>query len=282
MKYIADISHHRKVTDWGVLKDAPFIISKATEGTTFIDSTLNDFIRGCEQNHIPYFLYTFMRNGKELAGTKFMVETCKGKVGKYFRGYALDIETGGDGKTPNVEGVKASMDYLESLGMHYMIYTMYAQYTKYKNVITSRTNNCAWWEARYGANNGIDTSAKYPCHVGVDLHQFTSKGVYKGIATGSGIDLNRLTGTKPLEWFVGGKNMGICPYAEPQSNVKKGSVGDDVKWVQWMLNHKLSSNLVVDGIAGSKTDKAIREYQAVCGLAVDGIVGKNTRARLKA
>lgn len=73
-----------------------------------------------------------------------------------------------------------------------------------------------------------------------------------------------------------------CPYPEPVGIIKKGSKGDGVKWVQWYLNKKFSAKLDVDGDFGALTEKAVIEYQSVCGLDRDGIVGPKTKARLKA
>lgn len=134
-----------------------------------------------------------MNKGNELAQAKYLVSTCKGKVGSYFVGYILDVEAGND-----ASNVKQALDYLVSLGGKTMIYTGYADYSKYKSVIDARPSNCAWWESRYGLNNG-SYSSKYPCHNGVDLHQYTSQGSCPGITVNC--DLNRLTGTKQESWF---------------------------------------------------------------------------------
>lgn len=196
MAFYPDISHWKPVKDWAqVKKNCPFIISKATQGTTYIDPTLDSFIKGCETNGIPYWLYTFLNKGNEKAQAEYMVKVCKPKVGKYFRGYILDIESG---NTAN--GVKSALDYLKKQSEKTMIYTMYAQYEIYKDVIEDHGVNCAWWEARYGKNNG-QYDSNYPCHKGVDLHQYTSAGSCAGI--GSTVDLSRLTGTKGLAWFTG-------------------------------------------------------------------------------
>lgn len=190
-----DISHYHPVTSWTtVKKNCPFLISKATEGTSFIDSTLDSFIKGCEANKIPYWLYAYLNRGNELAQAKFMVSTCKDKIGSYFRGYILDVESGN-----TVADVKAALDYMIGLGVKTMIYTMYSQYSIYKSVITNRPSTCAWWEARYGNNDG-SYSSKYPCHDGVDLHQYTDQGTCSGISGKA--DLNRLTGTKAESWFT--------------------------------------------------------------------------------
>ncbi len=37
-----------------------------------------------------------------------------------------------------------------------------------------------------------------------------------------------------------------------------------------------------DGIFGSRTDEAVRDFQAGAGLVVDGIVGRNTWEKLLA
>ena len=59
--------------------------------------------------------------------------------------------------------------------------------------------------------------------------------------------------------------------------VKKGSSGDAVRAVQYLLAHKHGySSITVDGVFGSETDKAVHDLQNVYDLAADGIVGQNT------
>lgn len=196
MAFYPDISHWIPVKNWSEVKEeCPFLISKATQGTNYIDSTLKSFIKGCEDNSIPYWLYTFLNKGNERAQAEYMVKVCKPLVGKYFRGYVLDIE-----QNNSPAGVQSALNYLNSLGGKCMIYTMYAQYNTYKNVIVNRGSKCAWWEARYGINNGY-YSSNWPCHTGVDLHQYTSKGRVNGI--GYPVDLNRICGSKKKAWFTG-------------------------------------------------------------------------------
>ena len=70
--------------------------------------------------------------------------------------------------------------------------------------------------------------------------------------------------------------LGI-PYARPTGNplLKNGSKGDGVSWVQSALN-KLGYKLTVDGMFGSGTEEAVKQFQTSRGLSVDGIVGKDT------
>ena len=194
MSKYPDISHYHPVSDWKKVKaNCPFLISKATEGTTFVDNTLSAFIAGCETNGIPYWLYTFLKKGNEKAQAEFMVKTCKPLVGKFFVGYVLDVER--DNEAANV---KVAMDYLNGLGVKTMVYTGYKDYDRYKGILTGRPAHCAWWEARYGLNTGT-YNASYPCHSGIDLHQFTSNGTCDGIS--GRCDLNRIVG-KGESWYT--------------------------------------------------------------------------------
>jgi peptidoglycan hydrolase-like protein with peptidoglycan-binding domain len=60
----------------------------------------------------------------------------------------------------------------------------------------------------------------------------------------------------------------------PGQYIKKGSVGDSVKFIQQQLNLK------VDGVFGDKTHAAVEVLQGKHGLLVDGIVGPKTWAFL--
>lgn len=200
MGKIIDISHHHHVSDWDkVEKNVDVMITKATQGTSFVDDYFETIVNQCEKRKIPYWLYTYLNKGDELAQAKFLVKTCRDKVGEYFVGYILDVEAGS-----TAAGVKAAMDYLALLDHKMMVYTMYAEYNRYKGVIANRPKKCAWWEARYGLNDGVYRN-KYLCHDGVDLHQYTSQGSFPGIP--DEIDINRITGYgKSLKWFQTPKN----------------------------------------------------------------------------
>ena len=57
---------------------------------------------------------------------------------------------------------------------------------------------------------------------------------------------------------------------------KRGSRGIGVKFIQMVVNELLSTNLVVDGIWGSKTEEGVKAFQAKWNLVIDGIVGPAT------
>ena len=62
--------------------------------------------------------------------------------------------------------------------------------------------------------------------------------------------------------------------------LRKGDKGEDVKELQLALNEAGFDCGKVDGIFGSKTKAAVKEYQKAHGLKVDGIVGRQTWASL--
>ena len=69
------------------------------------------------------------------------------------------------------------------------------------------------------------------------------------------------------------------PYKEPVKAVRYNSRGNDVRWMQYALNKK-GYHLVVDGIAGTNSINALRDFQIKNGLVADGICGEKSRAKL--
>ncbi len=83
----------------------------------------------------------------------------------------------------------------------------------------------------------------------------------------------------------------INPYPEPKRSIKRGAVGEDVKYVQWeLIAHGIKSAvvngksqaLIIDGKCGPITEAAIKAYQKKYNLEVDGSCGPKTLASLKA
>lgn len=62
--------------------------------------------------------------------------------------------------------------------------------------------------------------------------------------------------------------------------LRKGSTGGQVQTIQALLNGFIGSDLDIDGIFGSKTEQAVKDYQDARDLTVDGIVGVQTWTRI--
>jgi hypothetical protein len=67
---------------------------------------------------------------------------------------------------------------------------------------------------------------------------------------------------------------------EPTKNVKRGTKGNDAKWLQVELNNR-GYRLIVDGEIGQKSEAALIDFQKKNSLTPDGICGPATRAALK-
>ena len=66
------------------------------------------------------------------------------------------------------------------------------------------------------------------------------------------------------------------PYKEPKVLLRKGSKGNDVKWLQFELQEAGFKTVGIDGAFGPKTEKGLKSFQKSSKIAVDGICGHQT------
>ncbi len=64
-------------------------------------------------------------------------------------------------------------------------------------------------------------------------------------------------------------------------NLKKGSTGEQVTYLQKDLNYVMNACLDVDGVFGAKTDSALRTFQRKNKLAADGVYGSMSSNKMK-
>lgn len=86
------------------------------------------------------------------------------------------------------------------------------------------------------------------------------------------------------QYNVNGGKAGY-PWTAPQTaktypTVKSGDSGATVKTLQRLLNYRGGTSIAVDGSFGTGTRNAVKQYQAMKHLSVDGIAGDQTWASL--
>nr|WP_236717700.1 DUF5776 domain-containing protein [Rummeliibacillus stabekisii] len=112
------------------------------------------------------------------------------------------------------------------------------------------------WIPRY-ANDGVSViKTDYPC----DLQQYTDKGKIAGIA--GNVDLNRLNGTKTLDWFLGKEDVKSVSKPVNQGYYTKKydrlvsltdfGVYEDKEFKKELKSHKKGTKLDIIDIARTK------------------------------
>lgn len=113
---------------------------------------------------------------------------------------------------------------------------------------------------------------KYGLSIAVDniYGNETKKSLVKGLQT----ELNKQFGSKlAVDGIFGTNTYNAC------INVRKGAEGNITYLIQAMLVCH-SFDIDADGIFGTATESAVKEFQSRNGLSQDGIVGKNTFNKL--
>lgn len=235
MGKIADISKYQGNVDWAkARKELDFVILRASCGSA-IDSKYLQNVSNCG---LPFGAYHYVKAGTaEAARTeaRFFVDCVKqGEIQPCF--YIADIEYEAQTKETTEAVCVAFLDELRALGCKKI--GLYIN-TRYKWAGEAIDMCDIMWIPHWGKNDGNVPEDKYKSGNPHDLWQYTSKGVLAGV-TGN-VDLNQLTGTKPLSYF-------ITDAEEAAPDTLEGSEKDmltniqfaafclsvyDAKWVYW-------------------------------------------------
>ena len=288
-----DVSHHQGRIDWKKVAESSvkFAIMKCQyeAASHRIDEQFEANYEGCVANGIAKGVYIYIARASmaDVEGdAKALLSKLNGRPLEY--GIWLDMEDGSlasAGKAYIRDLAYRYAKVLKAAGYFVGIYVNKDWYNRLIHDDLKRDFDI--WMARYPKNDvgayDPNSSLKPDASIAV-AWQYSSKGKVPGI-TGN-VDLNvdfdgvinlMAKGADPVE---------ANPYREPATNVKKDMRGVIVKWVQYELNKK-GSGLSVDGIFGSRTDAAVRDFQSKNKdnngntLVVDGIVGAKTREALK-
>lgn len=305
-----DVSEFQGKIDWEKVKNSgvEFAILRCGYGMDFSNQDDVEYERNaneCERLGIPYGVYLMSYANtveKARSEAKHVLRLIEGR--KISLGVWYDIEDNGTSGAINKEtltniintfcntiknaghrvGVYASLNWLEN---------------KIERIIR---DNYDIWVAQYYSK--CEYEGKYI------MWQHTSSGKVNGISTN--VDMNILYEDLPVinnndnnnsktnnseivkslqkalnkDYNCGLDVDGIIgPLTTKAVNnnmVRNFTVGEFAKWVQERLIAKGYSlnEFGVDGRYGNESEKKIKEFQANCGIDVDGIVGINTVNRL--
>lgn len=153
----------------------------------------------------------------------------------------------------------------------------------------------------WAKNKGMEwgTIGTIPEIPGLGLAASGHVGVYIGngqAAQAMGFDYGcRITQVKRRSWQYWFKIPGLDYSKQPTDRahfmpvveaklgdkaLKKGDTGNDVRALQENLNHVINAGLEVDGDFGSKTEAAVKLFQAKAEITVDGVYGAQAHEAL--
>lgn len=155
------------------------------------------------------------------------------------------------------------INYVQSKGYKCGIYT---GYYFYKDYLQGNIPSIPLWIASYG---------KQPPTYSAQSWQYSESGRIPGVATP--VDLN---------YFVGNIfNKGYTPSAQSQNVQTQTNVqiDNDATVIQKQMNYLLGSRtqLQVDGIMGNQTKSAVKLFQIISNITVDGKVGLQTVSNIE-
>jgi N-acetylmuramoyl-L-alanine amidase len=201
---IIDISHHqdpKKINYPKLCSQLDMAIIRVQYGSRVIDKQYKTHIAEMKKHNVPFGVYAWVR-GINIADMKreardFYARTKDLNPTFWF----LDVEE--ISMQDMRAGVKAYIQELRNLGAKKV--GAYIAHHLYKQLNLDLNDFDAIWIPHYGKNNGQVTSTpQFPC----DIHQYTDKGRLDGYP--GYLDLNRLMGTKPLEYFTGKEVVNVA------------------------------------------------------------------------
>lgn len=196
--HIIDISHHQdpqKIDYEKLCSQLDLAIIRVQFGSKLVDRHYKTHIAEMKKYNVPFGVYAWVRgkSQKEMeVEAQYFYNRAK-DLDPLF--YVLDVEE--KSMADMRAGVNAYVEELRSLTDKKIgVYIGHHVYKEF-NIDVSKFDFV--WLPRYGPNNGKPHNFRpaYPC----DLWQYTDKGRLEGY--GGYLDLNMLTGTKPLEFFLG-------------------------------------------------------------------------------
>ena len=197
---ICDVSKWQGNIDWDKLApELDFCIIKAS-GEKGKDPYYDRNSSECKRLNIPFHAYHYLKCktvSEAQKQAKIFAESVKGTNPLF---YDLDVEAGSEIPTKNGRDIIYAFEnkLRELLGNDIRV-AIYIGHEFYNTYGLDYSRYAYVWIPRYGPNKGTVLSSIKPAHP-CDIWQYTSKGKIVGIS--ADVDLDVLTGTKPLDFFV--------------------------------------------------------------------------------
>lgn len=208
MSSIIDVSHHQGVIDWAAARrEVALAILRVQDGSTTIDRQYAANAAGCKKNNIPFGNYAFCRfvsvNDAKVEARDFWE---RGDHDALFWVADVEVKTMSDMRT----GTQAFIDELRRLGAKKV--GLYVGHHTYAAFEAANVKADFRWIPRYSKNKPA-----FPC----DLWQYTESGKMAGIK--GNVDLNRLNGSKTLEWFLEKSSSDFTDSSESFEEIEQAS-----------------------------------------------------------
>lgn len=269
---VVDVSHYTAVTSWAALRQHTSILyAKATEGTSYIDPTLDSWACGAQENGLDFgFFHYFWPGGLQSAVDQ--ADAFVRVIGQYPYTCLPAVDVEEDNGCPRaeitaeVEAFRAEVKRLT--GYDCMVYVSAGRIDRYFTALPA----APLWIADYGSPSAEGPRALSEAVAGRlwTVWQYTASASWPGLA--GGVDADRATASVLLSGHA-------ADSPAPASDVPHGDPA--VLVLQQRLN-RLSiprPALAEDGVSGPKTHGAVQTLERVAGIDVDsGIYGSQCRA----
>lgn len=195
---IIDVSEYQGAIDWEeTVKGISFAILRSSIGGRE-DKRYKDNASQLEKSGIPYHAYHYVKATNKLEAqveAKAFATATDGTLPLF---YVIDAEY----KEIDSSRAKDVFEEFERVLRHLkkepIKVALYIAHHKYKKWNLDYDRYDYVWIPRYGSKPGeAGKRPAYPC----DLWQYTETGKINGVK--GHVDMNQLTGSKPLEFFIG-------------------------------------------------------------------------------
>lgn len=191
MGKIVDFSHHQGNVNWSqASKELDLAIIRVQYGSNTIDRKYKEYAAECKKRGIPFGHYAYCQFVSVNDAIKEAEDFHK-RADKSALFLVADVEE--QTTKTKAEMAPATQAFIDTLKKKGWKVGLYSGHHTYAPLGMQKVKADFVWIPRYGNNKPA-----YPC----DLWQHTETGRLAGVS--GNVDLNTLTGSKPLSYFTGG------------------------------------------------------------------------------